>query len=70
MVQATTIYVIMGIIDQDDDTPERGYRMIQIFKVFCTRFRELLVVDFFSDTEQSLPSATWEQWIFAESRRR
>lgn len=70
MVQASIIYVIMGIIDRDADTYARGYRMIQSFKSLCFRYRELLGAEFFSDTEQIRPSASWEEWIFAESRRR
>lgn len=67
-VQAMIIYMIMAIIDQDAETQERGARMLETVEILSSRFRGL--VDGYSKTEQAEPSVMWEDWVFAESRRR
>ncbi|CAM1508646.1 Fc.00g054940.m01.CDS01 [Cosmosporella sp. VM-42] len=69
-VQSIMIYIIMAIVDQDADTPKRGERMIRTFIMLSLRFLELLPGEYFSNTEETCPSTTWEDWVFAESRRR
>ncbi|KAJ8099055.1 hypothetical protein POJ06DRAFT_255835 [Lipomyces tetrasporus] len=67
--QALLIYMIMAIIDQDELTSERGADMINTFKLLCIRFKDLINGPF-AEPDHMHPSATWEDWIFAESRRR
>ncbi|KAK9321096.1 hypothetical protein V1517DRAFT_327446 [Lipomyces orientalis] len=67
--QALLIYMIMAIIDQDEHTSERGANLIGTFKLLSIRFKNLLNGPF-AEPDHTHPSATWEDWIFAESRRR
>ncbi|KAH7131346.1 hypothetical protein EDB81DRAFT_808394 [Dactylonectria macrodidyma] len=67
-VQAMIVYMIMAIIDQDSETPQRGARMLETVEILSSRFRDLM--GGYSQTEQAEPSSTWEDWVFAESRRR
>ncbi|KAK2606428.1 hypothetical protein QQS21_003121 [Conoideocrella luteorostrata] len=70
-IQAMTIYIVMAIIDQDEDTPARGARLMQAFMDLKIQLQCLIGGDLvISETEAANPSATWEDWIFAESRRR
>lgn len=68
-IQAFTIYVIMRIID--DHIDHSGYDIFTLlsFQQLSLAFRELCGQDFCQE-EQSHPSWIWEDWIFAESRRR
>ncbi|KAH7123521.1 hypothetical protein B0J13DRAFT_566738 [Dactylonectria estremocensis] len=67
-VQAMIVYMIMAIIDQDSETPQRGARMLETVEILSSRFRDLM--GGYSKTEQAEPSSSWEDWVFAESRRR
>ncbi|RSL49951.1 hypothetical protein CEP54_012181 [Fusarium duplospermum] len=67
-VQSLIIYMIMAIIDQDEHTKQRGTRLLDTVETLSSRF--LTFVGSYSQTERAEPSLTWEDWIFAESRRR
>ncbi|KAM5383582.1 hypothetical protein ACJZ2D_002031 [Fusarium nematophilum] len=67
-VQSMIIYMIMAVIDQDSQTRERGARLLDTVEILSARF--LRFVGTYSRTEQEDPSPTWQDWIFAESRRR
>ncbi|KAI8649456.1 Zn(2)-C6 fungal-type domain-containing protein [Fusarium sp. Ph1] len=67
-VQSLMIYMIMAIIDQDEQTKQRGTRLLDTVETLSSRF--LTFVGSYSQTERAEPSLTWEDWIFAESRRR
>lgn len=90
-IQATAIYIIMALIDQDVYGSPRGPSLIWTWKVkflrptmyeifgsalliklqlLSLRFRDLIGGEYFSYTEQTRPSLTWEDWVFAESQRR
>ncbi|WAO96876.1 Zn(2)-C6 fungal-type domain-containing protein [Fusarium falciforme] len=67
-VQSLMIYMIMAIIDQDEQTKQRGTGLLDTVETLSSRF--LTFVGSYSQTERAEPSLTWEDWIFAESRRR
>ncbi|UPL00162.1 hypothetical protein LCI18_011096 [Fusarium solani-melongenae] len=67
-VQSLMIYMIMAIMDQDERTKQRGTRLLDTVETLSSRF--LTFVGSYSQTERAEPSLTWEDWIFAESRRR
>ncbi|MCJ1443534.1 MAG: hypothetical protein MMC23_004032 [Stictis urceolatum] len=69
-IQAVVIYIIMIIVDRGTDRPELAERMIWTFKILSLRFRDLMGDEYFSNTEGTHPSMTWEDWVFAETRRR
>ncbi|UKZ82886.1 hypothetical protein TrVFT333_010686 [Trichoderma virens FT-333] len=70
-IQAVTIYIVMAIIDQDEDTPSRGAHLMKTFIELKLQLQLLIGGDFvISETEAANPSLTWDDWIFAESRRR
>lgn len=69
-MQALMIYMLMAVVDRDADTPHRGAQLVNIAGRVASRFRQLAGGEFYSMTEKEKPSVTWEDWIFAESRRR
>ncbi|KAF2479363.1 hypothetical protein BDY17DRAFT_37184 [Neohortaea acidophila] len=68
-MQAHIVYLTMRIIDGVMESPEWNVEMATSHTVVCDRFLELCNGKFCED-EQKVPSLTWEDWIFAESRRR
>ncbi|KAH8693809.1 hypothetical protein BGW36DRAFT_383794 [Talaromyces proteolyticus] len=69
-MQALVIYTIMAIVDQNGESPPRYSYLARTFKVLTIRFIQLLGTAPFSEAEWANPSLQWEDWIFAESRRR
>ncbi|ETI21809.1 hypothetical protein G647_05878 [Cladophialophora carrionii CBS 160.54] len=71
--QACMIYLVMCIIDHSSDNEEHGQELLRALYVLCIHFKELAGgqgAGNGSQSELSSPSRTWEDWIFAESRRR
>lgn len=68
-VQAGIVYLTMRLVDGVMHDIEWTREMLTIQNTLCTRFLEQN--DFlFCHSEESSPSPTWEDWIYAESRRR
>ncbi|PSN59305.1 hypothetical protein BS50DRAFT_508558 [Corynespora cassiicola Philippines] len=68
--QALMIYVIMATIEHDADYSSRSMRLLHTLKACGLRLHALLGSDGCSATEENHPSATWDDWIFAETNRR
>ncbi|KAJ9156128.1 hypothetical protein NKR23_g1121 [Pleurostoma richardsiae] len=69
-LQALVIYTIMAVVDQDIETLDRYARLTGTFRVMTMKLLQLLDGAPFAEHEWANPSAQWEDWIFAESRRR
>ncbi|KAH6643233.1 hypothetical protein C7974DRAFT_387091 [Boeremia exigua] len=68
-VQAGIVYLAMRLVDGVKHGLDWIRDMVAIQDVLCTRF--LQNNDFcFCHSEQTHPTLTWEDWIYAESRRR
>ncbi|KAG8359282.1 hypothetical protein FVEN_g3060 [Fusarium venenatum] len=67
-LQVMIIYMIMAMSDSDTDNKERITTLFETVEIIGSRFLDL--TGCYSNSEVSEPSATWEAWIFAESRRR
>ncbi|PSN71418.1 hypothetical protein BS50DRAFT_618438 [Corynespora cassiicola Philippines] len=68
--QALMIYVIMEIMDRDNGCSARSQRLFHTLKTCGLRLRDRLDPNQCSTTEEKHPSATWDDWIFAETNRR
>lgn len=76
-IQAGMVYLIMRVVDgsgtspstSPSASPEWNQEMALSQTLLCDRFLSLCSNQFCED-ELSNPSLTWEDWIFAESRRR
>ena len=67
--QAGMVYLMMRLVDGVMRDLEWTREMLAIQDALCTRFLE--INNFcFCLSEESHPSLTWEDWIYAESRRR
>ncbi|VUC29123.1 unnamed protein product [Clonostachys rosea] len=69
-VQAILIYLVMLAVDEAEDMSIRGGRLIEAFQMLSFRTRDLCGGLFLAPPECTHPSLSWEDWIFAESRRR
>lgn len=69
-LQSVILFVIMAIVDQDSGTLSLAPNFFLIFKVLCNRSRDILGGSCFTYPGEALPSASWEDWIYAETRRR
>lgn len=68
-VQAGIVYLAMRLVDGISHSLDWIHDMVAIQNFLCTRF--LVNNNFcFCRSEQTHPSLTWEDWIYAESRRR
>ncbi|KAH7325561.1 hypothetical protein B0I35DRAFT_420758 [Stachybotrys elegans] len=68
-IQTTVAYLTMAIMQQGPDLPSGAPLFMRAFRLLTARFRELCGGSF-SQTEEQCPSLSWDEWIFAESRRR
>ncbi|KIM97235.1 hypothetical protein OIDMADRAFT_168993 [Oidiodendron maius Zn] len=68
-IQAHMVYVIMRVIDGSREPLGWNHEMLLIGGMLCERFKEICNEPLCQD-ERSNPSLTWDDWIFAESRRR
>ncbi|KAH8674627.1 hypothetical protein BGZ60DRAFT_404421 [Tricladium varicosporioides] len=68
-VQASSIYVIMRVVDGACQTQEQDLQMLLHFQDLCEGFK-CIFHEPFSLTEDEKPSSNWDDWVFAESRRR
>lgn len=68
-VQAGIVYLTMRLVDGVMHDLDWTHEMLAIQNVLCTRFLENNNFRF-CNSEQTHPSSTWEDWIYAESRRR
>ncbi|CAI6336076.1 unnamed protein product [Periconia digitata] len=68
-MQVGMVYLIMRLVDGIFSDPDWTREMMTIQTTMCMRFYENNGRQFFT-SEQDHPSATWEEWIYAESRRR
>ncbi|KAL7961212.1 hypothetical protein V8C34DRAFT_274066 [Trichoderma compactum] len=69
-LQAIMQFIIMAITDQDAIALTWAPKLIETFHILCTRTRSLLNGECFTYFGETIPDATWEEWIFAETRRR
>ncbi|KAL9468428.1 hypothetical protein ACSS6W_010122 [Trichoderma asperelloides] len=60
-LQSIIIFVIMAIVDQDSGTLSLAPKFFQVFKVWGSCFVY---------PGEALPNTNWEDWIYAETRRR
>ncbi|KAJ4258070.1 hypothetical protein NW762_008210 [Fusarium torreyae] len=67
-LQAVLIYMIMAMSESDTTDKGRATRLFETAELLGSRFLD--IVGSYSKPEQEEPSLTWEDWIFAESRRR
>jgi hypothetical protein len=68
-VQAGMVYLTMRLVDGVMHDLDWTREMLTIQNMLCTRFLENNDY-YFCHSEQTHPSLTWEDWIYAESRRR
>ncbi|KIW20786.1 hypothetical protein PV08_01364 [Exophiala spinifera] len=67
--QACMVYLIMCIVDYSSVNAEYGQELTHILFNFCVTFKDMFG-GHGSETELANPSLCWEDWVFAESRRR
>ncbi|KAL3601701.1 hypothetical protein FPOAC2_05972 [Fusarium poae] len=67
-LQVMIIYMIMAMSDSNTDNKERIRTLFETVELIGSRFLNL--TGSYSSSEMTEPSTTWEDWIFAESRRR
>ena len=68
-VQAGIVYLTMRLVDEAMHDLEWTREMLIIQNYLCMRFLENNEFSF-CHSEETHPSPTWEDWIYAESRRR
>jgi hypothetical protein len=69
-VQAQLVYIIMRVaVDDAQKSAECNLQMLVAFQILCARFMKLCEEPFCLPEKWSLGS-TWNNWVFAESRRR
>ncbi|KAL5398664.1 hypothetical protein PMIN03_012753 [Paraphaeosphaeria minitans] len=68
-VQAGIVYLAMRLVEGVTHDLDWIRNMVAIQNILCTRFLENNNFCF-CHSEQTHPSLTWEDWIYAESRRR
>ncbi|KAK9244232.1 hypothetical protein V1506DRAFT_542101 [Lipomyces tetrasporus] len=68
-IQVYIIYLIMCIVDDTLRHSEQDLHTLLSFQLLCEQFRKTCAQPFALD-EQANPSQSWQDWIFAESRRR
>ncbi|TVY83748.1 hypothetical protein LSUE1_G001156, partial [Lachnellula suecica] len=68
-VQAQIMYIIMRVIDDSKFDSDINQSMLVTHSILCEGFRNMCNQPFCQD-ERLYPSSSWEDWIFAESRRR
>ncbi|KAL7903767.1 hypothetical protein GGI35DRAFT_465288 [Trichoderma velutinum] len=69
-LQAIMQFIIMVITDQDAIALTWAPKLIETFHILCTRTISLLNGECFTYLGETVPDMTWEEWIFAETRRR
>ncbi|KAF5682424.1 putative short chain dehydrogenase family [Fusarium denticulatum] len=67
-LEAMIIYMMMSMSEPDSESKERTSRLFETAELIGSRFLDH--TGSYSTTEISEPSSTWQDWIFAESRRR
>ncbi|RBQ99297.1 hypothetical protein FVER53590_13627 [Fusarium verticillioides] len=67
-LEAMIIYMMMSMSELDSESKERTSRLFETAELIGSRFLDH--TGSYSTTEISEPSSTWQDWIFAESRRR
>ncbi|KAF5669357.1 C6 finger domain-containing protein [Fusarium circinatum] len=67
-LEAMLIYMMMSMSEPDSGSNGRTSRLFETAELIGSRFLEL--AGNYSTSELSEPSLTWQDWIFAESRRR
>ncbi|KAF5649400.1 short chain dehydrogenase family [Fusarium sp. NRRL 52700] len=67
-LEAMIIYMMMSMSEPDSGSNGRTSRLFETAELIGSRFLEL--AGHYSTSELSEPSSTWQDWIFAESRRR
>jgi hypothetical protein len=68
-VQAGIVYLTMRLVDETMHDLEWTRQMLTIQNILCMRFLENNEFSF-CHSEETHTSLTWEDWIYAESRRR
>ncbi|KAB5527931.1 hypothetical protein GE09DRAFT_975301 [Coniochaeta sp. 2T2.1] len=68
-IQAQMIYMIMRFVDGTQDPPELNQQLIRTYQILCKLFRRLHNGPF-CEPDNYILRPTWEEWIYAESRRR
>ncbi|KAF5667134.1 atp-dependent dna helicase pif1 [Fusarium heterosporum] len=67
-LQVMIVYMIMAMSESEVEDNQRTPRLFETTELIGSRFLDLMGSYYAS--EQTEPSSTWEDWIFAESRRR
>ncbi|KAF4430472.1 short chain dehydrogenase family [Fusarium acutatum] len=67
-LEAMIIYMMMSMSEPDSESKERTSRLFETAELIGSRFLDH--TGSYSTSEISEPSSTWQDWIFAESRRR
>ncbi|KAH8690511.1 hypothetical protein BGW36DRAFT_388879 [Talaromyces proteolyticus] len=68
-IQSQLIYMMMRVIDGSQTEPDLNMEMLVTWQGLCESFKKLCKQPFCQD-ERVNPSQNWEDWVFAESRRR
>ncbi|KAF2627238.1 hypothetical protein BU25DRAFT_393973 [Macroventuria anomochaeta] len=68
-IQAQLIYIMMRVIDNSKAEPDLNLEILVTYQNLCESFKKICNQPFFLD-ERMYPSSSWEDWVFAESRRR
>ncbi|KAI6749672.1 hypothetical protein HG530_015086 [Fusarium avenaceum] len=67
-LEVMIIYMMMAMRESGTEGKERTSRLFETTELIGSHFLDL--AGSYSTSEQTEPSFTWEDWIFAESRRR
>ncbi|KAH8904194.1 hypothetical protein BR93DRAFT_971259 [Coniochaeta sp. PMI_546] len=68
-IQAQMIYMIMRFVDGTQDPPVLNQQLVRTYQMLCKWFTSMHQGRF-CELDQFIIRPTWEEWIYAESRRR
>ncbi|KAK9481971.1 hypothetical protein V1527DRAFT_486132 [Lipomyces starkeyi] len=68
-IQALLVYIIMRVIDNSKIEPDLNLELLVTYQGLCESFKDVCNEPFYRH-EREYPSSSWEDWVFAESRRR
>ncbi|KAK9235720.1 hypothetical protein V1525DRAFT_409153 [Lipomyces kononenkoae] len=68
-IQALLIYIMMRVIDNSDIGLDLNLELLVTYQGLCDSFKDLCNEPFYQH-ERLCSSSSWQEWVFAESRRR
>ncbi|CAG9984211.1 unnamed protein product [Clonostachys byssicola] len=68
-IQALLIYIMMRVVDCSKTDLDLNLELLITYQGLCDNFKDVCKEPFYQH-ERVCPSSSWEDWVFAESRRR